>query len=370
MKKIKILFLINTLGGGGAERALVNLVNNLNQDKYDITVETMFGDGVNLSKIKSGIKYVSKNAPCPKGISKIIKLFPAKILFKYFIGNDKYDILVAYMHGIPVKVISGNKNVKRLAWLHNGSPETSTMFSPWILKRTAFNAYANCDAVVGVCESVANAFSDYTSVKDNVIVAYNTLDTFLIDKLSNEAVDIDSEQINIVSTGRLGKEKGYSRLLDVCKLLKTDGYEFSLYLIGAGSEEDKLKTKTAELGLSDNVVFLGFQENPYKYLNKCDIFVCSSYTEGLSTATIEALVLGKAIVSTDVSGAYEIIGDNEYGIIVENSNEGLYNGLKLLLSDNSLVDEYKSKALKRKEYFSVKNTVNRVESIIDGVLNS
>ena len=270
---------------------------------------------------------------------------------------------------VPVKVISANKTVKKIAWLHNGNPESSTMFTPWLSKKRAIESYASCDAVIGVSKSVSQAFSDFTGIKNNVRVAYNTLETDLICELANEKTDVEFDEtvINIVSTGRLGKEKGYSRLLDVCRLLKDDGYEFRLYLIGTGSEEDNLKSKTTELGLTENIVFLGFQENPYKYMNRCDIFVCSSFTEGLSTATIEALVLGKAIVSTDVSGAYEVIGDNEYGIIVENSDKGLYNGLKSLLSDTTLIDEYKTKAFSRKEYFSVQNTVSEVERIIDSV---
>lgn len=369
MKK-RLLFLIHTLGGGGAEKALVNLVNNMNAEKYDITVQTMFGDGINAKSLKPHIKYISKKAPCPKGISFFLRFVSSSSLYRYFIGKDKYDILIAYMHGAPVKVISGNKEAPKIAWLHNGNPETSTMFSCWFSKNKAFEAYRSCNAIAGVSKSVSDAFSKYTGISENVCVVHNTLDTHSIILKAKESVDIeiDSNIINLVSTGRLGKEKGYARLIDICTRLKEEGYLFKLYLIGDGSEKENLIKQIKSNSLDDTVFLLGYQENPYKYVNKCDVFVCSSYTEGLSTATIEALILGKAIVSTDVSGAYEILGENDYGLMVENSDEGIYKGLKLYLDNRSLINKYKDKANQRAYFFDIKNTVDAAEAVIDKFL--
>lgn len=370
MEKNRVLFLIHTLGGGGAERALVNLVNNMDRDKYDITVETMFGDGVNLRYLLPHIQYLPKKAPCPKGISIILKFLSPKLLYKSFIGNNQYDVMVAYMHGAPIKTIAGGKKAGTIAWLHNGNPETSTMFRCWLSEKNAFKDYASFDRIVAVSESVSEAFSKYTGIADPEVI-YNTLDVKRIKEQSLElpSVSFDSSYINIVSTGRLAKEKGYSRLIHVCKKLKDEGYRFRLYLVGAGSEENALKNQTDQSGLSDDVFFLGFQENPYAYVNACDIFVCSSFTEGLSTATIEGLILGKAILSTDVSGAREIIGSSEYGLLVENSENGLYKGLKELLSKPEKIDYYKAKALERAPFFDTKNTVTAVEKLIDEVVN-
>ena len=367
----KLLFLIHTLGGGGAEKALVNLVNHLDSSKYDITVETMFGDGVNAKCLKPPIHYISKHAPCPKGISRILRYFSSSFLYRYFIGKAQYDVLIAYMHGAPVKVISGNKRTKKLAWLHNGNPETSTMFSCWFSKRNAFIAYQSCDAIVGVCKSVSDAFSKYTGISNNVKVVYNTIDTDHIFTLAKETSNIvfDNKYINIVSTGRLVKEKGYYRLINVINRLKNEKYQIRLYLLGTGSEEENLKNQVSSLNLEKDVVFLGFQENPYQFVDKCDIFVCSSFTEGLSTATIEALILGKAIISTNVSGADEILGNNDYGIVVDNSDEGIHEGIKRFLDNYELISEYSVKAKKRAEFFSVSRTVEMAENVICSTLN-
>ena len=367
----KLLFLIHTLGGGGAEKALVNLVNHLDSSKYDITVETMFDDGVNAKSLKPHIHYISKHAPCPKGISKILRFFPSNILHHYFIGKAHYDVLIAYMHGAPVKVISGNKKTKKIAWLHNGNPETSTMFSCWFSISNAIKAYRFCDAIAGVCKSVSDAFAEYTGISENVKVVYNTLDTDYIYSSAKIQSNIifDNDYINIVSTGRLVKEKGYTRLINIFNRLKNEKYPIRLYLIGSGSEEANLRNQVSSLGLEDVVLFLGFQENPYQFVDKCDIFVCSSFTEGLSTATIEALILGKAIISTNVSGADEILGDNEYGVIVDNSDDGVYAGLKRLLDNKELIAQYSKKAKTRAEFFSVSKTVEMAENVIDSTIN-
>ena len=367
----KLLFLIHTLGGGGAEKALVNLANNLDPQKYDITVETMFGDGVNAKSLKPHIHYVSKKAPCPKGISVILKFIPARWLYRFFIGNQEFDLIIAFMHGAPVKVISGAKNSRRIAWLHNGNPKTSTMFSPWFLQKDAFHAYRICKAIVGVCQSVSSAFSEYTSIHNNIHVVYNTIESDAILELAKQhvSIEINHNVTNIVSTGRLGKEKGYLRLLDVCKRLKDEGYRFGLYLIGTGSEENALKEYTRDIHLDEEVIFLGYQENPYRYIDKCDLFVCSSFTEGLSTATIEALILGKAIVSTNVSGAKEILGNNEYGLIVENSTDGIYDGIKKMLDNPKLMNEYCVKAKLHGVHFSKTATVRAAEDLFDRMLS-
>ena len=370
MKKTKVLFLIHTLGGGGAERALVNLVNYMDKEKFDITLETMFGDGVNAKKLSPAVRHISKNAPCPKGISLLLKLFPSRLLYHYFVGEETYDVLIAYMHGAPVKVIAGNPHCKKIAWLHNGNPDTSTMFENWMRKSNSFKAYAQCDRVVGVCQRVADAFMEYTGIK-NLSVIYNTLDTESILEQAQQKPDVefDHSVVNIVSTGRLAKEKGYERLIEVCRTLKDDGFRFKLYLIGSGTLEKSIKKEISEAQLDEDVLLLGFQENPYSYVNACDVFVCSSYTEGLSTATIEALILGNALLSTDVSGAREILGENEFGIVVENSKEGIYNGLKELLSDPDKIAYYKRKARERASFFDSRNTVKAVEELIAEVVN-
>lgn len=371
---IKILFLINTLGGGGAERVLVNLVNNMDTSVFDITVETMFGEGVNADLLNKNIRRIAKNDPCPPGIAYIFRFMSEKALYKHFIGNEHYDILVAYMHGAPVKVIAGcnDPDVKKIAWLHNGDPETGTFFRFWSKRSDAFKAYAGCDAVVGVSQSVADAFSAYTGIKENIRVVYNTNDAAKITEAAKEPVDIpfDPDSLNVVSVGRLGKEKGYERLFAVCEKIRSEGFPVTVSIIGAGSEEEALRRLIAENNAVDHFRLIGFRSKPYAYVAKADVFVCSSYTEGLSTAVTEAVILGVPVVSTDVSGAKEILGENnEYGIVTENSENGLYTGIKEMLSDPDKRRHYAEKAKERAAFFATEKTVNEAQELFEELHN-
>ena len=363
---IKILFLINTLGGGGAEKVLVNLVNNMDYSKFDITVETMFDDGVNAKLLNKEIRYISKKALCPRGIAQIFRFFSSKQLFKFFIGDEKYDILVAYMHGAPVKVISGctDKHTKKISWLHNGNPATGTFFKFWFSEKNAIKVYEKLDAVVGVSNSVSKAFSDYTKISENIITVYNTNDVKKIIDLSAEKAEKDKSVIDIMSVGRISHEKGYLRFFEVCNKLKKEYREIKVTVIGSGEEENELRTLVEKNNASDWFILTGFQCNPYKYLANADLFVCPSYVEGLSTAVTEAIILGIPSVSTDVSGAKEILGENnEYGIVVDNSEEGLFNGMKMMLSDIQIREDYREKANKRAEFFKTENTVRQAEKL-------
>ena len=149
------------------------------------------------------------------------------------------------------------------------------------------------------------------------------------------------------------------------KKLNDDGLVFELWIIGVGPEERLLKDFIQENNLQ-NVVMLGYQKNPYKYLTNADAFVCSSIAEGFSTVVSEAIILGKPVITTDCAGMKEMLGENdEFGIVTENSENGLYNGLNKFLSDEKIYDFYKKQILKRKDMFSLKKAVSEVEKLIE-----
>ena len=370
---INILFLINTLGGGGAEKVLVNLVNQMDPSRFRITVETMFDDGVNAALLNKDIRYISKKAPCPRGIAYIFRFLSSKLLYRYFIGEDKYDILVAYMHGAPVKVIAGcpDPHDKKIAWLHNGNPATGTFFKFWHTERAAIKAYASCDAVVGVSDSVSSAFAAYTGIRQ-VKTIYNTNDTKRIYALAEQQNPYEREpgKKYIVSVGRISAEKGYDRFFNVCKRLYDEGFSIDVTVVGSGEKETDLKKRIADASAEAWFHLAGFQSNPYVYVKNADLFVCPSYQEGLSTAVTEAIILGVPVVSTDVSGAKEILGENnEYGIVTDNSAEGLYDGIKNMLSDEKLLVYYCQQAVKRSLFFFPKNTVSKASQLFVDVMH-
>ena len=214
---IKILFLINTLGGGGAERVLVNLVNNMDKSAFEITVVTMFADGVNRKLLVPEIHFLHRNKLHIRGISKLIPFIPPDLLYRYYIGSDDYDIVVAYMHGAPTKAVAGcsNRTSKKVAWLHYGDPEKGSFFNYWFNRKTAIQAYASMDAIVGVSNSVTKAFENYTGIRNITLTLYNTNDTERIIRMASMPLteSMRKDHPIICTSGRLTRQKGFDRLI-------------------------------------------------------------------------------------------------------------------------------------------------------------
>ena len=157
----------------------------------------------------------------------------------------------------------------------------------------------------------------------------------------------------------------FDRFVRIHKKLIDDGYHIHSYILGKGQDYDKLKKSVSESGISDSFTLLGYDTNPYKYVSKCDLYVCSSHREGFSTAATEALIVGTPVCTVDVSGMKEMLGENnEYGLITENSEEALYEGIKSLLDDPGKLNYYKLKAAERGKMFSTENTVKAVEDML------
>ena len=157
----------------------------------------------------------------------------------------------------------------------------------------------------------------------------------------------------------------FDRLVKIQKQLREADYRTHIYILGSGKNRQEIEAFAADNGIADSFTFLGFQENPYKYVSKADLFVCSSRREGFSTAVSEALVLGIPVVSTCCSGARELLGENnEYGIVTENSENALYQGVKKLLDDPALLSHYREQAKRRGKSFGTAKTVKSVEEML------
>jgi glycosyltransferase involved in cell wall biosynthesis len=362
---IKVLFLTQNLGGGGAEKVLVNLVNSMDKSRFDITVKTIFGGGVNQERLTSNVKYTCCNKKIFPGISRIYSYLPAKALYKNIVGKEEYDIVVAYMHGIPTKVLVGApEKMKKVAWLHTGNMSQMSLFRCFPSKKATVKAMKKYDAIVGVAQTVTDSFSAYTGIKEKLYTCYNTNELDKILQQSYETVALPQMKKPIIcSVGRFTSEKGFSRLIDISFRLNQEGVSHSLMLIGDGVLREGLQKKVADMQYKD-VYFTGFQKNPYAFMRQADMFVCSSYFEGLSTATTEAVVLGLPCVSTDVSGAREILTPDSQGLVVENTDEALYEGIKQMLGKIARGEIDKQKIQDSAERFSVKNTVGKVEELL------
>ena len=168
----------------------------------------------------------------------------------------------------------------------------------------------------------------------------------------------------MVTVGRLVEQKGYERLIFALARLKVAGYDFCLDILGDGVLRNNLMNLVEANGLINNIFFWGFTENPYKYMKNADLFVCSSITEGFSTAVSEAVILGIPVLTTNCTGMREIFGGSGCGKIVDNSQEGLFNGLKELMDSPNMLKNMKKASIQRSNDFSMTKSIYAILSAI------
>lgn len=368
----KVLFLIHDLGQGGAEKVLVNLVNNMDDSKFDITVMTLFDSGENRQFLGKNVKYKTWCKKMIPGNSHWMKLFSPEHLHKLII-KEHYDIEIAYLEGPCARVISGctDSNVKKLSWIHieQHTAERASMSFRSVAEAKA--CYRCFDRIICVSQTVKQDFEQALQIPVHHEVLYNTNESDKIIRLSHEAVEpgiMLPSEIKLVGVGKLLKSKGFDRVIKIVKQLKEQGYPVHFFVLGEGPERNSLQEYIQQNGLENNVTLLGYQLNPYKYVAKCDLYVCASFAEGFSTAATEALIVGTPVCTVEVSGMKEMLGENnEYGIVTDNNDAALYQGISKLINSPELLEKYKKRADSRGKAFSTEATVKAVEKMLEGL---
>ena len=227
--------------------------------------------------------------------------------------------------------------------------------------------YNRFDQTICVSKYVHDDFCQLLDFQKPCRVLYNTVESDKILAGASEAAPelVDDGKIRLIAVGTLKQSKGYMRLLNIIKRLRDEQYPMHLYILGIGPLQAEMEEYIRRNELQDTVTLLGYQTNPYKYVSKCDLFVCASFAEGFSTAATESLIVGTPVCTVEVSGMKEMLGEhNEWGVVTENSEEGLYRGIKALLDDPALLAHYKAKAAERGKSFSTAETVKAVEQML------
>ena len=374
----KILIFVDSLNEGGVTKVLLDLLENINREKYDITVMTLYNQGVYISEVKQYARYTyCFNIPNFNDHSLKAELYrkywggmlrlPESFMYKCFV-KEKYDIEIAFMHGWSTKVISGsnNKKSKKIAWVHVDLVTWNRVDGVFKNLEHHKKAYSKFNEVICVSQTVKEGIEKKYNVK-NARVLYNHINREKILKLSKEKIDdINlSNKFKLISVGRLSEQKGYDRLLRVFKKLKNDVIDIELILVGNGDKYNELNKYIVENKLEKDVTLLGFKENPYKYVRASDLFVCSSISEGFSLVIGEAMAVGVPVVSVDCPGPNEILDYGKYGKLVNNSEEDLYNGIKEMINDRVLYEKYNNKSNERGKMFSISCFANKLETILD-----
>lgn len=351
----KIIFGITGLTLGGAERVLVDIANKLSEEKdCEITIFTIYARGELEKQLTNKVKLKSIYDKQYKELTNIQKkLIPIKILLgkgriyrKYI--KDQYDIEIAFLEGPITRIFSeGKKKNKKIAWIHNDiSKVYGTGIKAKIKKSIDERIYRKFQKLVFVSKDNLNKFENQYKNESEKTVIYNYIDSKRILEKSKEgqAVELKYGEINIVTVARLVKQKGIDRLIKVHSRLIKEGVKHNIYVIGEGPERAKLEEIIQKEECEKTIKLLGAKENPYPYIKQADYFALLSNYEGYPMVLLEAQILGKYILITDTS-AKETIQEYEASKIFENTEQGIYIGLKELLKKSNT-----NKTEKREEY--------------------
>lgn len=374
----KIVFIINQLNYGGAEKSLLYLTKLINKENFDITVFTVHDGGSLEHKFTEfGIKIkspYSRALPAKNIVMKTINhLYVKRIermvytnsvhLLKAATGED-YDIVVSYHVDSSCYAVGFPKKGKRIKYIHADLANSPSYVND---NKYLFDLKTPYDKVIGVSSVAQAGYHKVFGKNGSSAVVLNPIDSKEINQLSNESSVIYPKESFVCALGRLTKEKGFARLIDVYVKLKENSFPHKLVIMGEGSEWDLLQKKICDYKIEDFVMLLGHQSNPYPVIKNSKFLIVPSYSEGLSMTAMEAICLGVPVVSTCPSVG-DILGDEPCGIITENTDNALYQGMKKM-SDESFYHQAKQAAERRSLFFDGRKMAERVEKMYLDILS-
>ena len=390
----RVLIAIHTLQMGGVEKIVINLLKNIDKEKFDVTLLSIVNDGIYINEVKKipNIKYKyffnslfkksrdNTNSPFNKITSKImniiwkyylfmIKYFP-KYLYKKNI-KEKYDIEISFLEGKVAKIIanSPNHDSKKMVWIHTDIENICRM-NIFKSLQEEIDCYNKFDKIVCVSSDVKNHFIHKTGITENILIQTNPINSEEIIEKSKEKIleNLKKDGLVLCAVGRLAYEKGFDRLLKIHKRLLSENIKNTVWIVGEGGERKRLEKYISANNLENTVDLIGYTSNPYKYIKNADIFVCSSRIEGLSSVVIEATILEKPIVTTMCSGMTDILGeDSENAMIVSNNTDDLYLGIKKMITDNELRRTYENNIKNISNEFNINHVIKNIENLLDSL---
>lgn len=368
--KRKVLFLTTQFNHGGVERSFVEVCKNLDPEKYDITLFLrnektelvhLLPDFVRVIANKDKHYYRYPKAIYFQIIKMIAKIFnrtnleekydtklneyinikkaknPARTIFK----NEHFDVVVSYTVHLCTEMALHISAEKHYVFFHSEEAD----FHKDITSRT-FPLY---DKIVAVGPGVEVLLREnFPQFNDKIIQLCNYIDAPKIYQLAEEKVEQVQEtkrkgRVMLATSARIDVEKGYELAVQAAKILRDHDVDFEWYFLGDGSERQNIVSLIKENKLDDRIHVMGFQMNPYTYVYNCDIYVHPAYLEAQPLAIMEAIVLGKAIVSTDCLGGKAVLEDGKKGLLVAQNAKSIADGIMTFINDPDLKKSYENR---------------------------
>lgn len=349
MKK-RIVFVIESLDLGGAEKSLVTLLNNLDETKFKIDLITFKEEGIFREFLPKHVNCIALTFPKFSLVDRINFFVHRKLKSKYHnaqlfwsVAKNKfkrfekeYDIAVAYNQGFATYFVNVFVSAtKKYAWLNTD------------YKKAGYNIlvdypiYKNFNTVVAVSpEAKEGLRQELLKINKQlpITIIKDITDKKIVQEQAKheQKVKFTESTINIVSVGRLVTYKGFKFAIEACAKLVSKGYSVNWYVVGEGNERKKLEQLIRDHQLENYFFLIGSDSNPYPYMKNATIYVQTSLFEGLGLTVIEASYLNKPIVSTNFPTAYGILEDGVTGLISEMNSQSIAAKIELLINDDDL----------------------------------
>ena len=385
-----LLFVINTLGYGGAERAMLDLFDVLEPEKYEISLFVLTGQGelshalpeyVHLlnqnykdvsvltkegrkrlmrSVLKAGIgkglflrrfSYLLKNI---RNMCKKEKILPDKLCWRLLadgapVINKEYDLAVAYLEGGATYYVAEHvKAKKKAAFVHIDYGKAG------YTRELDLDCYSKFDHIFTVSDEVKEHFLEvYPEYEKNVTVFHNLVNQERIRRMADQGkgFEDDFQGYRILTIGRLTRQKRFDIAIQAMLLLKEKcSTPVRWYVLGEGDLRNRLEQQIQEAGLENDFILLGVKENPFPYYKNCDFYVHATGYEGKSIAIQEAQTLGKPILATDCSGNREQINNGADGCLCQLTPEAVSEQLFWMIQHPEECRSYGEEAKKKELY--------------------
>lgn len=359
----KIIIVSNKMVYGGIEKSLLELLNLLYK-KYDITLVLNSLDGELFSEIpdevhvkrmfdySSFFEFFLENKSIISRIVKIYRYIHIKLSRSYDSEclaisrlypciKEKYDLAIAYSTPVSLPnyyVIHNIIAKKKIMFIHNDIKEIN--ISPLNSRKV----YSKYDTILAVSNHAKASFIDiFPELNDKVQVFYNLVNSSKIKRLSLEEIDLKpTNAIKLCTVGRLEYEKGQDIIPKIIKNLNNKGIKVKWYLVGDGEIRNRIEKNAKIEGVEDEIEYVGFQSNPYKYMRVADIYVQTSRQEGFCITLTEAKILNKIIITTNFPCAYEQIDNKVNGIIVDFNDIRIADAIANIINDKKMREKIKN----------------------------
>lgn len=380
MKKTKILFLIPTLSTGGGERVVSELSLHLPESIEKVIV--LFKKEISYpykGRVISLDVFIGGNL-----LLKIFNYFSGLLKFKRIVSSEKPDYVISFGHPANIiNILSGAKSIVRVDNFYSSSCHG---FGGNIYKFLIKILFNRAHMIIDVSkESAQDLIENFNVRREKIKVIYNPLNIREIEKLAEEPLGENYQEIFknpvIINMGRLNYQKGQRYLIEAFREIKDRIKDAKLVILGNGELEKSLRDLSEKMGIGNDVYFLGWQENPFKFLSKSKLFILSSLWEGLPYVLMEAMACGLPIISFDCkSGPREILAPDtdfsyqtknieyaKYGILLEKENKKLLSQVatKILL-DEDLSKKFSQSSRTRAMDFDIKNIIKEWDFLKHG----